>query len=178
MESRIIYFEKPGPQNTDLVVDTVAERLKKGDMKHIVVASDSGETALKLAKAAKGKATIVDISMETVSKSIRAELEKLGVKILENQIPAFRAKDLVPTKATYYTLGQGFKVAVEVITMAATEGLLKLYSDAIGVGGTGEGADTAIVARATKPEEMFADETRKKMEVREILAMPLRKKWW
>jgi len=178
MESSIVYFENPGPQNTDAVVNAVAKRLGKGDIQYVVAASDSGETTLKLARATQGKATVIDISMGTVSKDLRSELEKLGVKILENQIPAFRAKDLVPVKMTYYTLGQGFKVAVEVITIAASEGSVKLYSDVIGVGGTGEGADTAIVARATKPEEMLGKETEKKMEVREILTMPLHKKWW
>lgn len=178
MESSIVYFENPGAQNTDAIVNTVAKRLEKGDIQYVVTASNSGETALKLAKAIQGKATIIDISMRTISKGVRPELEKLGVKMLENQIPAFRAKNLVPIKMAYYTLGQGFKVAAEVVTMAASKGLVKLYRDVIGVGGTGEGADTVIVARATKPEEMLGKVTDKKMEVREILAMPLRKKWW
>ena len=48
----------------------------------------------------------------------------------------------------------------------------------IGVGGTGMGADTAIVVRATRSNEIFADDESKKLEIREILAMPLKKHWW
>lgn len=46
----IIYFDAPGPQNTDKVVDAVVERLAEGDIKFvIVVASITGETSLKIA---------------------------------------------------------------------------------------------------------------------------------
>jgi hypothetical protein len=75
-------------------------------------------------------------------------------------------------------LGQGFKVAVEVILIAADKGVIELYKDVIGVGGTGEGSDTAIVARATRTKEMFSADKSKKLEIREVLAMPLKKMWW
>jgi hypothetical protein len=74
--------------------------------------------------------------------------------------------------------GQGFKVAVEVILIAADKKEVNLYEDIIGVGGTGKGSDTAIIARATTTEEIFSKDESKKLEIREILAMPLKKKWW
>ncbi|MHA1581792.1 MAG: pyruvate kinase alpha/beta domain-containing protein, partial [Candidatus Baldrarchaeia archaeon] len=46
----IIYFDAPGPQNTDKVVDAVVERLAEGDIKFVIVASITGETALKIAE--------------------------------------------------------------------------------------------------------------------------------
>jgi len=46
----VFYFEKAGEQNTDHVVQAVKERVKQGDIANVVVASNSGKTALKLAK--------------------------------------------------------------------------------------------------------------------------------
>ena len=46
------------------------------------------------------------------------------------------------------------------------------------MGGSGEGADTAIVARATTTSDIFCRDIKKKLEIREIIAMPLKKKWW
>jgi len=46
------------------------------------------------------------------------------------------------------------------------------------VGGSGKGADTAIVARSTTTKEIFSKDSSKKLEVRDIIAMPLKKKWW
>lgn len=81
-------------------------------------------------------------------------------------------------KNTYYTLGQGFKVAVEVVVMAASEGAVKSGEDVIGVGGTGKGADTALIVKAALPEDVLGKDIRKRLEIREVIAMPLVKKWW
>jgi len=81
-------------------------------------------------------------------------------------------------KNTYYTLGQGFKVAVEVVVMAASERAVKSGEDVIGVGGTGEGADTALIVKAALPEDILGEDIRKRLEIREVIAMPLVKKWW
>lgn len=39
-------------------------------------------------------------------------------------------------------------------------------------------ADTAIVARSTRTNEAFGGDRQRKLEIREIIAMPLAKKWW
>ena len=76
------------------------------------------------------------------------------------------------------SFGQGFKVAVEVVLMAVAADRIEPYQDVIGVGGSGKGADTAIVIRATYPAAVFAKDSEERLEVREIIAMPLAKKWW
>ena len=43
---KILYFQNPGPHNTDKVITATKERVKEGDIKHVVVASISGETSL------------------------------------------------------------------------------------------------------------------------------------
>jgi len=53
-EGKIIYFDRPGGQNTSAVVEAVRERCSELGIGHVVVASDSGETALKLWEALRG----------------------------------------------------------------------------------------------------------------------------
>jgi hypothetical protein len=53
MEKKIVYFDEPGPQNTDAVIVAVREHITETGMKYVVVASESGNTALKVAKALK-----------------------------------------------------------------------------------------------------------------------------
>ena len=54
LKREIYYFEKAGTENTDLVVEAIKKRVIEGDIKHVIVASLSGKTALKLAEAIKG----------------------------------------------------------------------------------------------------------------------------
>ena len=47
MESRIVYFENPGVENTEDVLNIARKRAKELDIRTILVASTTGETALK-----------------------------------------------------------------------------------------------------------------------------------
>ena len=47
-EEKIYYFQKKGPSNTSNTLDIALECCREKDIKKIVVASSSGETALKL----------------------------------------------------------------------------------------------------------------------------------
>jgi MinD superfamily P-loop ATPase len=60
---RILYFETPGSHNTDHVVEAVNERAAEGDIRHVIVASISGRTALKVAE----KLQDTDVSVVCVS---------------------------------------------------------------------------------------------------------------
>ena len=74
-----------------------------------------------------------------------------------------------PNKAvanTYYTIGQGFKVAVEVALMAADQGLLPVDREALALGGSGKGADTALVITPSYSGAFF------KTQVHEVVCMP------
>ncbi|HID90546.1 TPA: hypothetical protein EYP44_01135 [Candidatus Bathyarchaeota archaeon] len=43
----VLYFSAPGPQNTDAVIKAVRRRANELGIKYVVVASESGKTALK-----------------------------------------------------------------------------------------------------------------------------------
>ena len=66
----------------------------------------------------------------------------------------------------YYTFSQGTKVAVEVAVMAADAGLIPVDREVIAVGGTGEGADTALVLSPAYSTNFFD------LKVHEVLAKP------
>jgi len=178
LEKFSVYFTEPGPENTDDVVKAVAERVENGDIKIVIVASSSGKTGAKFAEALKGKAKVIAIAGRKMNREFKGKLVELGGVAFEEGPLVLQKVDMNDVRNTLYILGQGFKVAVEVILIAVDKGLIKPYSDVIGVGGSGDGADTAIVARSTFTKEIFDKDPSKRLEVKEIIAMPLKKKWW
>ncbi len=178
VERKVEYFLNPGSQNSEKVIETVKNRIEGGGIGTVVVASTSGETGVKFAKALKGVTTVVVISHEEMKPSFKLQIGEYGGKAVDKTHLPLHAKGMDGARKSFYTLGQGFKVAVEVILIAADQGKIDLYSDVLGVGGTGRGADTAIIARASKSKDIFVKDKDKKLEIREILAMPLKKYWW
>lgn len=178
VEKTIVYFSDPGPENTEDVIEVVNRRIEGGDLKVVVVASTTGRTGAKFAEALKGKAKVVAISHVKMKDEFKEKIKSLGgIALDETHLPLHK-KGMDKIRESFYTLGQGFKVAIEVILIATEKGIIEPYKDVIGVAGTGEGSDTAIVARSTTTKEIFSGDPSKKLEVREILAMPLKKKWW
>src|SRR4030042_927826 len=59
MESKIVYFEKPGVQNTDEVLRIAKQRAKELGIKAILLASHSGKTGVKAVNALKGLKVII-----------------------------------------------------------------------------------------------------------------------
>jgi len=55
MEEKIVYFEKPGKENTEEVIEVVLERAKQRNIKKIVLASTRGYTAKSFLDAVEGK---------------------------------------------------------------------------------------------------------------------------
>jgi len=202
---RVTYFDKPGPENTDSVAQAVRERVKERDVKHVVVASISGRTALKFAQELKGASVSVvcvsgyagwltqhGVEYPFVRGEVREKLERLGVTIVDRTPSAFsgdtidyglaRYGYIPPSWVASETLqalgGYGLKTAVEVLLMATDCSAVPSLVDIIAVAGTDKGADTAIVARSTFSTWMFSSDSAKRFQVLEILAMPRRKKWY
>jgi len=178
VERTTVYFRKTGESNTEHVIRAVRSRLEEGDLKAVIVASTSGATGLKFAESLKGKAQILAVSHEKMEPSLKKKIESSGGKAIDQTHLPLHGEGMDATRGTLYALGQGFKVAVEVILIATDKDLVKPFADVVGVGGTGTGADTAIVARSTRTSEAFGDDREKKLEIREIIAMPLTKTWW
>ncbi len=200
VKRQVYYFDEPGEKNTQLVVEAISQRLELGGIRRVIVASTSGETAVAFARSLKGKAELICVSQSpywrerseewpSLKQEFRQELERLGVTIIDRAPYVFHSSVLEAARGpgafperlvreTLYSFGQGMKVAVEVALIAVSCGYVTPYEDVIGVGGSGNGADTAIILRATYPAYLFSKDPAKKLEIKEIIAMPISKKWW
>jgi len=202
---KILYFEAPGPQNTDTVVEAVKDRIKEGDIKHVIVASIRGETALKIAEALKGTAVSVvcvsgcpswlvqsGVEYPFVKGEVREKLERLNVTIVDKTTSAFsgdttdygiaRYGYIPPSWLVAETLeaigGYGLKTAVEAILMATDCAAIPPSVNVISIAGTDKGADAAIVANSTYSPWLFSSDSARRLQVLEIIAMPRHKKWY
>jgi len=199
MKRVVRYFAEYGPQNTAEVIQAVVERLQDGDLSTLVVASTSGRTPLKFAQQIGESVRIVCVSdppqadcYPGITPENRKLLETLGVLIIDRVPYASTAYSSGASENVYGALdlrvlffdafrmvgGNGLKVAIEVGLMATDGGAVQPGERLIAVGGTSEGADTAIVMKAAFSQNLMAKDPTKRPEVCEILAMPTTKKWW
>ncbi len=190
MEKPILYLDKVGEENTDAVIEAAAKRAAELGISHIVVASTSGKTALKMAEAVKGSnIKVIGVSHQygqkekgewEVEEEYKKKLEELGA-VITTQSHMFSGIERSVTKKfggysrieviadTLRSLfGKGFKVAIEVAIMAADSGHIPISEDIeiIAIGGTRRGADVALVLRPAHSNDFFS------LQVREIIAMP------
>lgn len=184
----ITYFDKPGRENTAAVVEAVKRRCAELGIRHVVVASDSGATALKLWKAFGGTGvSLVSVpehagysggDAPSLSDEMRKEQEDKGIKVLlcahalsgvgrsiTRKFGGISHVEIIACTLRQFG-GEGIKVAVEVAVMAADAGLVPTDREIIAVGGSGSGADAAIVLRAAHMNNFFD------LEIREIIAKP------
>jgi len=199
MEEKTIYFDEPGPRNTDAVIKAIKERLKGSNIKHVVVASESGKTALKVAKALKdfgvkivcvsgyaGIRRTEKRSWPDIKNEIKNELDNYNVKILSETPWIFRvafdyqflgehAPSTIIHKFLSRTMGYGFKTAIEITLLAAEAGAIPTDDEVVAIAGTGwlgGGADCAIIVKPSVLPDGFFIDVEKGMEVREIIAIP------
>ena len=180
-----LYFPKPGPQNTRRTLEIAASRAEDLAVRNIVVASSSGKTGLLAALLFRGKNLVVVThstgfvkpDYQELQAALRRKIVSLGGKILTCQHAFGGVNRAVRKKlATYeldeiiaYTLrtfGEGAKVAIEISLMAADAGLISTREACISIGGSGSGADTALLLRPANAQIFFD------LRVLEILAKP------
>ena len=185
----IVYFDFPGKQNTGQVLDAVAERIKKGGIKHVVVASGTGETGkLAVAKLNEKGVRVVVVTEHCgavkegeceMSQEVEGALTNAGAKVVRathvlsglergiNRKIGGSSRTEAIAEALRALFGQGMKVCVEITVMAADNGAIPCGDmEVIAVGGTESGADTACVVRPAHANGFF------NFEVREVLAIP------
>ena len=183
----ITYFDEPGAKNTDQVIQAAKKRIEELNIPHLVVASTSGATALKVREALKNMPiSIVCVGEhygfwggdeQRFSDEMRKELESKGVKVFigshalsgVGRAITKKFKGISHTEIIAHTMrqfGEGLKVCVEISIMAADAGLVPTDREIIAMGGTGRGADTAIVLKAAHMHNYFD------LEIREIIAKP------
>jgi len=157
-----MYFTKPGKGNTEKTIELALKAAKERDIRHIVIASTSGESARLLAGSGLNVVCVTHVNgfsekgKHEISAEIRADLVKEGVQVLTTSHLLSGAERAFSTKfgGTYpveimaHTLrmfGQGTKVCVEIAVMALDAGLIPYGEKVMAIGGTGRGADTAVI---------------------------------
>lgn len=183
--TKIIYFNKEGKINTDKTIKASLKRAKELGIKQIVVASTTGDTGRKIAEAFKGYTTVTvthsagfhSPNNQSLTESNRKAILSKGGKILTCQHAFGGIGRAVRKKMETYQLeeiiaytlrifGQGTKVACEITLMAADAGLINTNHDVIAIGGSGKGADTAIVIQPVTAQNFFD------MKIKEFICKP------
>ena len=178
-------FEKSGPQNTERTLEAAARRAAELGIRNVLVATTTGETAVKALRhfAAARLAAVTHSTgfsgpnKQELKPGHRRRLEKAGVRLLTAQhafggvgravrkkLGTYELEEIIAY--TLRTFGQGTKVAVEIVLMAADAGLVPVGEPCIAIGGTWSGADTALVVVPSNAQTFFD------LNVVEVIAKP------
>ena len=183
---KTVYFEKPGPENTDETLRLAKERAESLSVKNIVVASTTGATGVKASEIfGEGYNLVVvthvtgfrEPNVQELTPENRAILERRHVKIVtaahsfggigrvvHKKFGSVQIDGVIAQVLRLF--GQGMKVACEIACMAADAGFIRTDEDAISIGGTSRGADTAILLRPSNTHTFFD------MKIKEIICKP------
>jgi hypothetical protein len=181
VEEKITYFESPGEANTGDVLRLVKERAKARGIGRIVLASTKGGTA----RAALEAFANTDIKLVVVPwqygffgqtqpfpQELISELESEGHRVCFGTM-LFHTEEFYGSNGPraianmLRTFGQGIKVSLEILLMAANGGAVESGEHVIAVAGTVSGADTAIVATAAPSTKLG------EFHISEIICKPL-----
>ena len=159
----ITYFSTPGKLNTVKTLEIAKERIVKGNIKRILIASTLGYTIQKAFEVFKG----VDVQFVVVGgrrnqfpDPLYQSLIEGGHIVLFNSDYDFQYPDLVWEILRRFS--EGMKVCVQMNLIASDLGLIPVGEEVVAVAGTGRvdfptggGADTAIVTETVKSPEFF-----------------------
>ncbi|MBQ2652463.1 MAG: hypothetical protein IJF83_02815 [Methanobrevibacter sp.] len=183
----ITYFDKQGDDYTDELIAAVKDKLDVAEnIKYVLIASSTGQSALKLHEAIGDEVTIVNVSHNVgfsgenesdISDEMIEELEKVGIKTFQglhafsgaargvtNKYGGYSPLDVVAD--TLRMFSHGVKVAAEISIMAADAGLIPVGEEIIAIGGRAHGVDTAVILTPVNSKNLFD------MTFHEIIAMP------
>ena len=157
-----MYFETSGRINTKNTASLALKAAKDLGIENIVVASNTGETAL-LFGGFQGNIVCVTHAFgflkpgeNELTADMKLQLQGKGIKILTASHVLSGAErslsnhfgGIYPVEIIANTLrmfGSGIKVCVEISAMALDAGLIPYGQPVIGIGGTLRGADTALI---------------------------------
>ncbi|MEM3571493.1 MAG: pyruvate kinase alpha/beta domain-containing protein [Candidatus Bathyarchaeia archaeon] len=182
---KIVYFDKPGVENTDETLRLAKERAEALGIKNIVVASRTGTTGIKACKIFKGYNLVIvrhhtgylKPGFQEMSKEIEKTLIENEAKILTTSHSLSGIERAIRFKRgtigfleliadTLRLFGQGVKVCIEIAVMASDAGLIPMDKEIIAIAGTDSGADTALVLSPAHSNNFFD------LAVKEIIAKP------
>ncbi len=186
-EKKVVYFEKPGRENTGVCLDVARRAVKEEGCRHVVVASTAGDTGLLFSGAFRGSGVNLVVvthshgfrepntheMTDEVKRKIRDNGAVLytGTMVTHSLDTAFQKKfdGAYPSHIVAQALrrfGEGTKVCCECVMMAADAGLIPEGEEVLAVAGTARGADTVALLKSAASKR-FLD-----LRVLQILAKP------
>jgi len=178
-------FKNAGEENTRETIELAAARARELQIGKIVVASSTGATALRFLESWPAERLVVVRSVvgfeRADSQEMPADAEKqilssgarlvtaahafggLG-RAVRRKFQTYQSDEIVA--ATLRIFGQGVKVACEVALMACDAGMVRTDEKVVSCGGSGSGADTALVLTPANTHNFFD------MKVHEIICKP------
>jgi hypothetical protein len=194
-ESRpTFYFDVHGEINTDKTIELARERVETLGIRNVVVASETGLSALKVLNAFPGHEVIVvssaagtaiegsvigDLKIGIPDPEIMEELEGRGAKVVRGTDPFWNISahtDFVDTSKLgmkfFEVLCGGLHVCLTGVLEATDAGHLFEGEEVVAMAGSFVGLDTAIVAEAANSVNFFDA-----FEVLEIICKPRRPRY-
>lgn len=179
-----MYFPKKGMANTAATIEAALKTARERGIRHIVVASNSGETAKLLLGAKDLRVTCVthaygipEDGKNDMPEATRQDLKNGGITVVtashalsgvERGISK-HSGGMYPAEImsnTLRMLGEGVKVCVEISIMALDAGAIPHGENVIAIGGTGRGADTAAILSPAHAAKVF------QTKIHEIICKP------
>lgn len=188
-EKSIYYFDFCGESNTEKVLELTKERAEELRIKKVVIASETGLSAMKAVKILDNLDIIVVTSaMGTVVENTGMGNLHIGItekeifNELKGQCTIVRGTDPFHNinapfgmsigeivRAVLYCISAGIEVCMLSVLMATDHGVLKKGEDIVACAGSFVGLDTACVIRACNSVDFFK---RNGMVVEEIICKP------
>jgi hypothetical protein len=173
-ECKTVYFDEGGRTNTDRTLILARERADELEIRNVVVASYTGWTGVKASAVFKDYNLVVVAGMVgfrepnqfRMDPENRKRMEGNGAEIvtslhafgtlgraIKNKFGVIQFDEIIAHVLRLFS--QGVKVACECACMACDAGLIPSGEEAISIGGSGVGADTAIVLTAANTHRFF-----------------------
>ncbi len=184
-EKSITYFPEISGDNTEATLIAAKKRADELGIKTIIVSSTRGGTALKALNhfsdhnvivvthvagfKEPGKIEMDDETLEEIKSKggkVLTTVHTFGgvASAINKKFNTLEAPMLIANVLRMF--GQGMKVVVETVYMAADAGLLPMDEEIISIAGTGKGCDTAIVVKPSHSSNLFD------LYVKEIIVKP------
>ena len=170
-----IYFDEKGANYTKPTLAAAKSRADELEIKDIVVATTSGTTAIRAAELFKDDYNLVIVSHsmgfkeqnhQSLSDDNRKIIEDTGAKVFTGthafggigravrlKFNTYEVDEIIAN--TLRIFSQGVKVAIEIAIMAADAGLISTEKEVIAIGGSGKGADSAVVLKPANVQNFF-----------------------
>jgi hypothetical protein len=171
---KTVYFKERGKANTEETFRLAKERADQLGIRDIILASYTGYTALKALEFFQGYNLVVvagvygfrEPNQDRLPPEVKAEIEAGGGKIVRaahafgtigravnRRFGVIQIDEIVAHVLRLFSAG--VKVGCECACMAVDAGLVRAGEEAVSIGGTGTGADTAIVLRPSNTHTFF-----------------------